>query len=99
MAFNGVGAAWLANGASVWRTIGFGSVPSDRGAQWIMANPRPFDTFPTPSGNLQFEVGRFQKRHLYQNGGTALTYNVLVQNTPSPGWLSGWYDLQGGGNA
>ena len=62
MAFNDVAHIWLANGASVWVT--YRSAPhgvgEDRGAQWIMAHPKPFDTFPTPSGTTQLESSRFQ---------------------------------------
>ncbi len=54
MAFNNVGHYWLANGGSMWVTIRFSG--EDRGAQWIMANPLPFDTFPTPSGTTQLEI-------------------------------------------
>jgi hypothetical protein len=98
MAFVNVGHYWLANGASMWVSIKFGTVGTDRKAQWIMADPQPFDTFPTPSGIMQFEVGRFQRRHEYRNGGSEYTYFCLVQNTPSPGWLGGWFSLSGGGN-
>ena len=101
MAFNGVGKFWLANGKSTWVTIRFTphGVAVDKGAQWIMASPLPFDTFPTPSGTTQLEVSRFQKRFLYSNGGTDWSYNCLVENTYSPGWNSTWFTLQGGGNA
>jgi hypothetical protein len=101
MAFNNVGHYWLANGHTMWVTILFAphGVGQDRGAQWIMANPLPFDTFPTPSGTIQLESGRFQKRFIYTNGGTEVSYNCLVENTYSPGWLATWFDLSGGGNA
>jgi hypothetical protein len=101
MAFNHVGHVWLVNGQSVWVTVRFAptGIGEDRGAQWIMANPMPFDTFPTPSGTTQLESSRFQKRVVYRNGGTEWTYNCLVENTASPGWLSTWFDLSGGGNA
>ena len=100
MAFNNLGHYWLANGHSMWVTVRFGrnSAGEDRGAQWIMANPLPFDTFPTPSGTTQLESSRFQKRVLYANGGTDWTYNCLVENTAAPGWLSTFFTLSGGGN-
>jgi hypothetical protein len=100
MAFAHVGHIWLANGGTMWVSVLFNphGVGEDRGAQWIMANPLPFDTFPTPSGTTQLETGHFQKRHLYQNGGSEFTYFALVENTPSPGWLATWFDLTGGGN-
>jgi hypothetical protein len=101
MAFNHEGRTWLANGASVWvfhRVTPHG-VGVDAGAQWIQASPQPFDTSPTPSGTLQFETSRFQKRSVYTNGGQDVAYIVLVENTPSPGWLPGFFDLDGGGNA
>jgi hypothetical protein len=100
MAFNDVAHIWLANGASVWVT--YRSAPhgvgEDRGAQWIMAHPKPFDTFPTPSGTTQLESSRFQIRFLYANGGTDWSYNCLVENTASPGWNSTFFSLSGGGN-
>jgi hypothetical protein len=101
MAFNNIGRTWLDNGATTWVTILFAphGVGEDRGAQWIMANPLPFDTFPTPSGTTQLESGRFQKRVVYENGGTEWTYNCLVENTRAPGWLSTFFTLSGGGNA
>lgn len=101
MAFNNVGKYWLANGATTWVTIRFSphGTAEDRGAQWIMANPLPFDTFPTPSGTTQLESSRFQKRFLYANGGTDWSYNCLVENTAAPGWNSTWFTLSGGGNA
>ena len=51
-----------------------------------MANPKPFDTFPTLSGITQLESGRFQKRFLYQNGETDWSYNSLIEKTYRPGW-------------
>ncbi|MET4644473.1 hypothetical protein ABZY10_39105 [Streptomyces sp. NPDC006539] len=99
MAFNNQGHYWLANGENMWVTMKFGSVGTDRGAQWIMADPKPYDTSPTPSGIMQFEVSRFQKRHEYRNGGGEWSYNCLVENTKNPGWLGGWFCLSGGGNA
>jgi hypothetical protein len=97
MAFNNVGKYWLVNGASTWVTVRLnGGV--DGGAQWIMANPLPFDRSPTPSGTTQLESSRFQKRFVYTNGGTDWSYNCFVENTPSPGWNSTWFTLSGGGN-
>jgi hypothetical protein len=100
MAFNNLGHFWLQNGYSMWVTYRYApsGVGVDRGAQWIMADPKPFDTFPTPSGTTQLEVNRFQKRFVYRNGGGDWSYNAFVQNTPSPGWLSTWFCIQGGGN-
>jgi hypothetical protein len=100
MAFAHIGHTWLANGQAVWQTVLFNphGVGEDRGAQWIMGNPLPFDTFPTPSGTTQLESSRFQKRVVYQNGGAEWSYNCLVENTASPGWLPTWFDLTGGGN-
>ena len=100
MTFNNVGHYWLKNGESMWVTLRFGpsGAGQDHGAQWIMADPKPFDTFPTPSGTIQLETGRFQKRVVYMNGGTDWSYNVFVENTASPYWLSTWFCLQGGGN-
>lgn len=99
MAFN-AGHYWIANGERYWVTIRFlsGGVAVDRGAQWIMADPKPFDTFPTPSGTTQLESTRAQKRFLYANGGTDWSYNCLVENTYSPGWNATWFSLTGGGN-
>ena len=99
MAFT-VGNYWLANGASTWVSVRFlsGGVGTDKGAQWIMAHPLPFNTFPTPSGITQLESGRFQLRFTYTNGGTDWEYFCLVQNTPSPGWNGTWFNLTGGGN-
>jgi hypothetical protein len=99
MSFDG-GDFFLHNGESAWITQRFtrGGVSFDNGAQWIMANPKPFDTFPTPSGTIQLESGRFQKRVVYQNGGTDWSYNALIENTPNPGWLSTKFSIQGGGN-
>lgn len=101
MAFNNLGKYWLANGGNMWVTLRFNphGTGDDHGAQWIMADPMPFDTSPTPSGTTQLESSRFQKRVLYANGGTDWSYNCLVENTPSPGWLSTWFSLSGGGNA
>lgn len=98
MAFNRWGHFWLANGANTWITIRFGSPSKDLQSQWMMPNPEPFDTFPTPSGTMQFEVSRFQRRHEYRNGGSDWSYIALIENTPSPGWLGGWFSLSGGGN-
>ena len=62
MAFTS-GHYWIANGASMWVAQWFdGANEVDVGAQWMMANPLPFDTFPTPFGTTQLETGRFQKR-------------------------------------
>lgn len=97
MAFNNVGHYFLRNGHSVWVSISFRN--GDRGAQWIMADPKPFDTFPTPSGITQLETRHFQKRFTYTNGGTLWQYFVLVENTASPGWNNTWFSLHGGGNA
>ena|ERR1700676_898258 len=99
MAFT-VGHSWIANGESFWFTYWFAphGTKDDMGAQWALANPLPFDTFPTPSGTTQLETRRFQKRVLYANGGTEWTYNCLVENTANPGWLPTWMNLQGGGN-
>jgi hypothetical protein len=99
MAFT-IGHAWLENGNSVWWNIFFSphGTHDDMGAQWMMANPLPFDSFPTPSGTTQLETSRFQKRVVYANGGTDWTYHCLVENTAAPGWLPTWYNLQGGGN-
>jgi hypothetical protein len=101
MAFNNVGRFWLANGHKTWVTVRFKphGIGVDRGAQWIMANPLPFDTFPTPSGTTQLESSRFQKRFVYANGGTDWSYNCLVENTAERGWNSTWFTLSGGGNA
>jgi hypothetical protein len=101
VAFNNVGHYFLVNGASTWITIRFNphGVGEDHGAQWIMADPKSFDTFPTPSGTTQLESSRAQKRVVYQNGGTDWSYNCLVENTASPGWLPTWFSLTGGGNA
>ena len=100
MSFNNVGHFFLANGASVWVTYRYvpHGIGEDQGAQWIMATPLPFDTFPTPSGTTQLESGRFQKRVVYENGGTDWSYFALVQNTAAPGWHSTFATLQGGGN-
>jgi len=100
MAFNHLGHYWLANGANMWiiYTNAPYGVGIDEGAQWMQANPEPFDTFPTPSGTIQLESGRFQKRAVYENGGLEISYNVLVENTKSPGWLPTFFDLDGGGN-
>jgi hypothetical protein len=100
MAFNNAGKFFLANGANTWvtyRNMQHG-VAVDMGAQWIMATPLPFDTFPTPSGTTQLESSRFQKRFLYANGGTDWSYNCLVENTAAPGWNSTFFTLTGGGN-
>jgi hypothetical protein len=99
MAFN-TGNFWLANGATTWVTVRLLSsgIGTDRGAQWIMAHPTPFSTFPTPSGTTQLESSRFQIRFVYSNGGTDWSYNCFVQNTPSPGWNATWFSLTGGGN-
>ncbi len=101
MAFNDIGHYWIDPGNSFWVTVLFNphGVGEDRGAQWIMANPKPFDTFPTPDGTIQLETGRFQKRVVNTNGGTEWSYNALVENTFSPGWLSTWFALSGGGNS
>jgi hypothetical protein len=98
MAFNNVGHYWLRNGNSMWVNVTMGRLGEDRGAQWIMADPKPFDTFPTPSGITQLETGRFQKRVTYTNGGTLWQYFALVENTASPGWNHTWFSLSGGGN-
>lgn len=100
MAFNNVGHFWLANGGSTWVSVRFAphGVGEDRGAQWIMANPLPFDTFPTPSGTTQLESGRFQKRFVRAHGGSEWTYFCLVENTRSPGWNATYFTLTGGGN-
>jgi hypothetical protein len=100
MAFNHEGHYWLKNGASIWITYKNAphGVGEDLGAQWIQANPEPFDTFPAPSGTIQLETGRFQKRAVYENGGLEISYIVLVENTESPGWLDTYFDLDGGGN-
>jgi hypothetical protein len=94
----------LANGSSFWVTIRFGQLTpggsgKDIGAQWIMADPKPFDTFPTRPGTTQLESGRFQKRHLYANGGEDWSYNCFVENSFSPGWKATFFTLSGGGNA
>jgi hypothetical protein len=101
MAFNNLGKFFLANGGNMWVTYRHlsGNIGTDAGAQWIMADPMPFDTFPTPSGTTQLESSRFQKRFLYANGGTDWSYNCLVENTPSPGWNSTFFSLSGGGNS
>jgi hypothetical protein len=99
MAFNNVGKYWLANGGTMWITLRFGQLGEDRGAQWMMASPLPFDTFPTPSGTTQLESSRFQKRFVYANGGTEWSYNCLVENTRSPGWNATWFTMSGGGNS
>ena|SRR5438477_7455439 len=96
MAFNNIGHTWLRNGESIWATIIFGS-GEDRGAQYIMATPVPFDTFPTPSGITQLETSRFQKRFIYANGGTQWSYNCWVEDTYSPGWNHTFFSLSGGG--
>jgi hypothetical protein len=64
-----------------------------------MANPLPFDSFPTPDGTTQLESGRFQKRFEYANGGTDWSYNCFVENSFSPGWNPTFFTLSGGGNA
>jgi hypothetical protein len=99
MAFT-IGNFWLANGHNMWVTYWFSphGTKDDMGAQWMLANPLPFNTFPTPSGTTQLETSRFQKRVLYANGGTEWTYNALVENTAAPGWLPTWFNLEGGGN-
>jgi hypothetical protein len=101
MAFNNLGKFFLANGGNMWVTYRrlSGNIGTDAGAQWIMADPMPFDTFPTPSGTTQLESSRFQKRFLYANGGTDWSYNCFVENTASPGWNSTWFSLSGGGNS
>jgi hypothetical protein len=100
MAFNNVGRFWLPNGHTMWVTYRHieAGIGVDRGAQWIMAAPRPFDTFPTPSGTTQLESSRFQKRFVYRNGGTDWSYNCLVENTRAPGWNATLFSLSGGGN-
>jgi hypothetical protein len=95
MAYNNEGHYWLANGASIWILRGVGGV--DRGAQVAMAIPKPFDTFPTPSGITQLETGHHQVRVTYTNGGTLWQYICLVENTLSPGWLATWFSMAGGG--
>jgi hypothetical protein len=99
MAFNNQGKVFLANGQNVWITHRTGTPGVDQGAQWIMADPMPFATFPTPSGTTQLESGNFQKRVVYANGGTDWSYNCLVTNTAAPGWLSTFFSLSGGGNS
>jgi hypothetical protein len=100
MAFNNIGRAWLANGASVW--VMYHSAPHgvgvDRGAQWIMAHPEPYDTFPMPDGLTQLESGKFSIRFLSANGGAEWSYYCLVSNTSGPGGNATWFSLSGGGN-
>jgi hypothetical protein len=100
MAFNNVGKFFLKNGVSTWVTYRYApyGVGEDNGAQWIMATPLPFDTFPTPSGTTQLESSRFQKRFVYANGGTDWSYNALVENSAAPGWNATLFTLTGGGN-
>lgn len=100
MAFDDIGPLWIANGESFWVTVRFLSngVATDRGAIWIMADPKPFDAIPVPSGTTQLESGRFQKRFLYANGGVDWSYNALVENSYSPGWNPTFFNLSGGGN-
>jgi hypothetical protein len=94
-AFNNEGHFWLKNGSSMWILHSVGG--TDRGAQVLMAIPKPFDKFPTPSGITQLETSRQQVRFLYANGGTEWTYICLVENTYSPGWNDTWFSLSGGG--
>jgi hypothetical protein len=98
MAFNNVGGYWITNGANFWVNLEFGGIGTFAGPIWAMAIPRPFDTFPTPSGTTQLEIRRSQIRFLYQNGGQRWTYWFNVENTPSPGWNATWFGLSGGGN-
>jgi len=95
MAFNQLGHYWIKNGEAFWILRSVGGV--DQGAQYQMAIPVPFDTFPTPSGITQLETSRQQIRFLYANGGTEYTYICLVENTPNPGWHATWFGLSGGG--
>ena len=101
MVINDQGKFFLANGGSTWITWQWlpNGVGSDAGAVWLQANPKPFDTFPLPSGTIQLETGRFQKRVLSQNGGMDWSYIIFVENTQAPGWLSTFFSLSGGGNS
>jgi hypothetical protein len=96
-----VGHFFIAKGASVFGTYRWvpHGVGVDKGAQWIMATPLPFETFPMPSGITQLESGRFQKRFTFENGGMDWSYWALVQNTAGPGFGHNTFaKLQGGGN-
>jgi hypothetical protein len=95
MAFNNVGHYWLKNGYHMW--VGIKAGGTDWGAQYLMAIPKPFDTFLTPSGITQLETGRQQVRFIYAYGGTEWHYYCLVENTPNPGWNDTWFSLSGGG--
>lgn len=96
MAFNNLGKYWLAAGQSMWVELDFKG--ADRGAQYLMASPLPFDTFPTPSGITSLECSRVGKQFVYFNGGTRWTYYCLVQCNGGSGHNSTWFTMQGGGN-
>jgi hypothetical protein len=96
MAFNNTGQHWLKSGESGGYTLRFGpeAMGSDHGAQWMMAVPLPFDTFPTPWGLYRLVTDRHAKQVLYANGGTDYTYTCEVHNEG----VSTFFTFTGGGN-